>query len=528
MRYFSSLLMVLPFALLMSCERHTHLTFLETTDSHGCLSELSEEASFIAQQRSQLGDNLILLDAGDNLQGTVYTYLANRESGEQHVVSRIFNYLGYDVVCVGNHDIEAGKNVFNRYFSELDADVVCANVIDAETGEPYFKPYTVIERDGFRIAVLGLLTPYVTTWVPERLRSGLIFEKIENAAQRWENVIRLKENPDLMVAIVHSGYEPVDEQVENPVLGLENASLWIARNTGFDIVFFGHDHRPLVQTAVNKVGAPVFLVNAGSHGRNLARVDVELTEKNGKLTRNIEAKLVPTEHTGARDSVYDQIVRKWIDRCDEIQNEKITTLDNDIMSSDAVKGCNEWVGLIHQLQFDVVKNNGIDARISFAAALSGNKVLHAGDLCVRDFFTLYPFENTLAVVKMTGAEVKKYLEFSYRNYFVEHGPLYNFDSASGIDYTVLFADNKIRINILGMSDGSDFDENSTYNVAMNSYRAMGGGGHLLNGLGWSQETISDNTIWSSELELRNLFIDWARRFDVLNTVVSDNWTWVNE
>lgn len=528
MKRFCHFIMALPFVFFMSCQQQTNLTFLETTDSHGRLSDLSDEAAYIAQQRDWLGDNLIIVDAGDNLQGTVYTYLANHSFDGQHIVSQIFNYLNYDVVCVGNHDIEAGKSVFNRYFAELNADVVCANVIDAETGETYFKPYTIIERDGFRIAILGLLTPYVTTWVPERLRSGMIFEKVETSAQKWETIIRENENPDLMVAIVHSGFAPSDEQVENPVLGFENASLWVAQNTGFDIVFFGHDHRPLVQSVENKVGDSVWLVNAGSHGRNLAQVNVELTKKNGKLIKNIKAELVPMENTGSQDSVYNQMVKNWMDRCDEIQNEKVTTLDCDIMSNDAVKGCNAWVGLIHRVQFDVVKSNGIDAQISFAAALSGNKVLHAGDLCVKDFFALYPFENTLAVVKMTGAEVKKYLEFSYRNYFVEHGPLYNFDSASGIDYTVYFADNDIRINILRMSDGSAFDENRIYNVAMNSYRAMGGGGHLLNGLGWSQETISDNTIWTSELELRNLFIDWARKFDVLDAVVPDNWTWVSK
>ena len=200
-------------AILASCSpKETTLTLVETTDTHGRYDEFANDAFVIKQMKAQLGDRLILLDNGDDLQGSVFQYCSNQDTEHPNLVSEVLNYLSYDVACVGNHDIEAGRKVFDRLYSEVNMPVVCANVIDETTGEPYFTPYVVLERDGFKIAVLGLLTPYVVTWVPDRLRPGLRFEQLESAAAQWVETIQEKEHPDLMIGLLHSGYEP---QVQN-------------------------------------------------------------------------------------------------------------------------------------------------------------------------------------------------------------------------------------------------------------------------------------------------------------------------
>ena len=121
---------------------------------------------------------------------------------------------------------------------------------------------------------------------------------------------------------------------------------------------------------------------------------------------------------------------------------------------------------------------------------------------------------------LTGKEVKDFLEYAYEM----KNPIYNFDSGAGLIYEV--TDKKPmgqRIKIISMADGTPFDMDKTYNVVMNSYRSMGGGNHLINGLGWAQEEIKDHVVWQSERDLRSLFIDWARKKGTLDTEPLNCW-----
>ena len=178
-------------AFFVSCApKETTLTFIETTDTHGRYDEFANDALVIKQMKAELGDKLILLDNGDDMQGTPFQYCSNQDAEHPNLVSEVLNYFPYDAVCVGNHDIEAGRKVFDRVYSETKMPVLAANVIDETTGEPYFTPYIIMDREGFKIAVLGLLTPYVVTWVPDRLRPGLRFEQLEAAAEKWVKIIQ--------------------------------------------------------------------------------------------------------------------------------------------------------------------------------------------------------------------------------------------------------------------------------------------------------------------------------------------------
>jgi 2',3'-cyclic-nucleotide 2'-phosphodiesterase/3'-nucleotidase len=141
-------------------------------------------------------------------------------------------------------------------------------------------------------------------------------------------------------------------------------------------------------------------------------------------------------------------------------------------------------------------------------------------LKVSDFFTWYPFENSLAVMALTGKEVKNFLEYAYEM----KSPIYNFDCAAGIIYEVTDKNPMgNRIKILRMADGTPFNMEKTYNVVMNSYRSMGGGNHLMNGIGWAQEDIKNHVVWQSDRDLRSLLIDWAAKKGVLDTEPLNCW-----
>lgn len=499
--------------------KKTSLTFLETTDTHGAYQECANDAALIRQMKTKLGDHLILLDNGDNLQGTPYQYGSNRDASNPNLVSAFLNYFPYDVVGVGNHDIEAGREVFDRVFSEMRMPVVCANVIDEATGDPYWQPYTVLERDGFKIAVLGLLTPYVVTWVPDRLRPGLRFEQAEAAAAHWVKVIQEKEHPDLMVGLFHSGWEPQEQNLpEDAPLGRENATKWIVQNVpGFDLVFYGHDHRARAEKVLNCNGDTVCVLNSGTRGANLAQAEVTLQRKERP---EITIGLVPTAEQEP-DPGFEAVLQPYLDRAEAYQNQEVAVLPVKISPDAVFQGSCLWVDEIHRCQLDIVAGLGMPADLSLAAPLNRRFELEPGMLTVADFFKWYPFENSLAVMEMTGRDVQAHLEYSYEI----RNTIYNFDGAAGIDY-VIHASKPYgeRVVIKGMTDGRPFSPDSTYRVVLNSYRSMGGGNHFVNGCGWTQDEIASHRIWNSEEDLRSLFIEWAREKGTLDDTPLGNWS----
>ena len=512
--------MIVLTTLFASCsQKETTLTFLETTDTHGLYDEFANDALIIKQMKSELGDHLILLDNGDDLQGSVYQYCSNHDAEHPNLVSEVLNFFPYDAVCVGNHDIEAGRMVFDRVYSELKMPVLAANVIDESTGEPYFTPYIILKRDGFKIAVLGLLTPYVVTWVPDRLRPGLRFEQLEAAAAKWVKIIQEKEHPDLIVGLFHSGFEP---QVQNlppdHPLGRENATKWVAENVpGFDIIFYGHDHRSRAEKLTNSNGDPVYVLNSGNRGMGFALAEVTL--KKGQKP-NISVSLMLTDQEN-KDEAFLDMLQPYLDRAEAYKQREVAELPVSICTENTYKGSCLWVDEIHRCQFETVEAEGIHADISMAAPLSGGKSIEAGMLKVSDFFTWYPYENSLAVMALTGNEVKAFLEYAYEM----KSPIYNFDSGAGIIYEVIDKNPMgERIHIISMADGTPFDMDKTYNVVMNSYRSMGGGNHLINGLGWAQEEIKDHVVWQSDRDMRSHFIDWAAKKGVLDNEPLNCWS----
>ena len=150
------------------------LKIVETSDVHGnfypydfirrqpASGSLARVQAFVRQERQRYGDNLILLDNGDILQGQPSAYYYNyMDTVSPHLTAEMQNYMDYDAGTVGNHDIETGRAVFDRWAADCRFPVLGANVIDRSTGRPHFKPYVMLEREGVRIAILGMITPAI-------------------------------------------------------------------------------------------------------------------------------------------------------------------------------------------------------------------------------------------------------------------------------------------------------------------------------------------------------------------------------
>ncbi len=536
-----------------------HIKILQTTDVHGNFfpynfitrtpwkGSLARVATVIDSVRASAGkENVVLIDNGDILQGQPTVYYYNFiDTVSPHIASRIYDFLQYDAATIGNHDVETGHHVYDRWIAQTSTPILGANVVSAESGEPYLTPYTVIERQGVKIAILGLLTPAIPAWLPENLWSGLRFEDMEECAEKWIKIIKEKESPDLIVGLFHSGYDYTRQTGDYH----ENASLQIAKNIpGFDVVFMGHDHQRFNKVVANASGDSVVVINPANNANAVAMVDVTLQKNaDGKVAlKHISGKLIDTEDI-APDAAFMNEFSGDYAKVDEFVSRPIGVAEGEFSSHDAFFGPSAFIDLVHRLQLDIT-----GADISFAAPLSFDATIKKGSVRVSDMFNLYKYENLLYTMRMTGKEIKDYLEESYSIWiqnpsdaqshlllFASQNPTasdnalkypsYNFDSAAGIRYTVDVTKQKgQRVSIISMADGKPFDEDTEYKVAVNSYRGNGGGDLMTKGAGIAHEELPSRIITSTELDLRYYMLKEIERLGVIAPKTLDCWKFVPE
>lgn len=533
------------------------LTILETSDVHGNFlpynfitrqpwkGSLARVTTLVDSLRDANGrESVILLDNGDILQGQPTAYYYNYiDTSSNHIADRIYGHMGYDAVTLGNHDVETGHAVYDRFIAGSPVPVLGANIIDVSTGKPYLPPYTVLERNGLRIAVLGMITPAIPAWLPENIWSGLRFEDMEATARKWVPVIQQSEHPDLIIGLFHSG-----RHAETRTEGwTENASEQVAVNVpGLEAVFFGHDHQPYGTLVGGASGHDVAVLNPGANATSVARLDILLERGDDgsvtvrELSPSVEsvAGLTPSARFMSEFGQDMATVNEFVSRT-------IGTSAGEFSTRDAYFGPSAFMGLIHDLQLQIG-----EAEVSFAAPLSFDAAIKSGDIHVADMFSLYKYENLLYTMSLTGQEIKDYLEEAYSLWtrtmespdehmlnFASDSPSasanrlrypsYNFDSAAGIRYTVDLTKPKgQKINILGMESGQPFDLGRTYRVAVNSYRGNGGGDLLTKGAGIPHSELASRIIKSTDKDLRFYLMKEIEKRGQLTPHRPDNWQFI--
>ena len=203
--------------LLTACQKgKVELHILETTDVHGHFFDydftrdtfrtgsLTQFATYLDSIRN-VEKNIVLLDNGDIIQGDPVVFYSNYiDTTSTHIVTKIYKTLNYDVATIGNHDIEAGPAVYNKLKNELPIPWLGANIIDKKSGKPAFQPFHIIEKDGVKIAIIGITTPGIPNWLPQKLYEGLQFQGMVEAAQKWMKIVK-EEHPDIIIGLFHSG-----------------------------------------------------------------------------------------------------------------------------------------------------------------------------------------------------------------------------------------------------------------------------------------------------------------------------------
>ena len=538
-------------------EKVVKLKIVETSDVHGnfypydfvrrqpSAGSLARVYTWVQQERRRFGDNLILLDNGDILQGQPSAYYYNYiDTVSPHLTAEMLNFMAYDAGNMGNHDIETGRAVFDRWTGDCRFPVLGANILDTATGKTHLKPYVVLEREGVKIAVLGMITPAIPMWLSENLWPGLRFEDMETAARKWIPFIREQEKPDVIIGLFHAGKNAVWMGGKYR----DNASVEVAsRVPGFDVVLAGHDHARACFKVANEAGDSVLVVNPANNAVTVGDVEITLTLRGGKVTdKLVEGRLTDV---GALEPS-PEFMQHFAGQYDAIQafvSKKIGRFTQPISTRPAYFGPSAFVDLIHRLQLEIGK-----AEISLAAPLSFDARIEAGDIYVSDMFNLYKYENMLYTMSLSGKEIRGALEMSYalwtnqmhspgdpllllressvsgaeeRTFF--QYPSYNFDSAAGIIYTVdVTRPAGQKVTILSMADGTPFDENRMYKVAVNSYRGNGGGELLTKGAGISQEELKSRILFSTDKDLRYYLMQYIEQRQIVTPRSLDHWKFI--
>lgn len=510
------------------------VTLLYMTDVHGLLlqedfmeggmasSSLANFSTYKKIATADDPDRFVLLCGGDlnNGQPSIY-YYNNIVRYEDHISSRVMNWLDFDAIQMGPNDLYAGPRIYRELLpTQYKMPYLCANAVVKETGECAMTPYAMIERKGVRIAVLGMIDPRIGFGIREYYYKGLEFKPVIESANEWIEKLKKTEKPDLIVGLFHTS---PDAEV------LENIS-------GLDVLLLGFDHKSLPVGAyiVNKQGDTIRTVEPLPQAQEVARVDINLKREGGKWRRNnVQVQRITLAGYPADEKFCSDFAQASED-VNKYLSSPVGYFEKEINASDAMFGPSVLMDLIHNMQLWVTK-----AEISITNMPFTREGIKAGPFNMRDMFQVYKYENRLMVESMTGDEVRRFLEhavdvqfntmlsendhllaFRYNELgdviIGQYGPElvqphYVYSSAAGIKYVVdLTKPNGSKVTILSMSDGSPFDLEKTYRVAMNDYQAAGGGAHITEGCGWNTKTAEERCLFQGDMDMRMYFMNYLK------------------
>jgi 2',3'-cyclic-nucleotide 2'-phosphodiesterase (5'-nucleotidase family) len=516
----------------------TRITILGTTDVHGRIvpwdyytaSEedlgLARVATLVDSIRAADPD-AILVDSGDLLQGNPFDYYWGVvEPAETHPVIAAMNRLGYDAAAVGNHEFNFGIPALERAVSKASFPFLAANVFVAGTDSTAFPPFAVVEREGVRVGILGLTTPGSAIWDRAHVEGRLEFRDIVASARRfWPELERAS---DVQIAVVHSGLGP-GSSYDEAATGVppEDAGEALARALpGIDAMFLGHSHRLIPSETV----AGVLVTQAGRWAEALSVVELDL-ERSGGGWRVVDrsATAIPTEGVPPDPTLMAEM-RPFHEKVLAYVADTIGFTPDTWSAAYARLADTPILDLLQAVQLDAT-----GADLSVASAFNTQATLGPGPITQADAAALYMYENTLRTIRITGRQLREYLEYSAKYFHrttaegepvdaagdldleVDSIPGYNYDIVAGVDYAVDVS-RPVGDRIVGLEyrDAPVRDEQE-FTLAINSYRQGGGGGYAM---------IRDAPVVEDrDQEIRQLLIDWIAARDTIreSDVFESSW-----
>lgn len=456
------------------------LQILATSDLHGkfnpwdyALNEESKSGSMdqVASAVKELRtDNTILVDAGDTIQDNSADLFFDEEI---HPMSLAMNEIGYDVWVTGNHEYNFGGDVLKKVISQQKAKVLTGNVKDPE-GKPLADSYTIIEKGGAKIGIIGMVTPNITRWDSANLEGWTVTDPVEETRKIIDEI---KDQTDVLIAVMHMGMNNEYEVKNSGAEDLANAC------PELDLIVASHEHRLIEGEEVNGV---LVVMNKNS-AATMAKVDLilekqedgswEVAERTSESLdmsayepdKELMEKLAPYDERAKEDAA---VVIGKLEGGSLAPENEIAEIPTAQIQDTAL------IDLINEVQ---MYYTGAD--VSAAALFNMNANLKEGEIRKCDTALVYKYANTLYKLEMTGAQLKKYMEWtaSYYNTWkpgdltISFNPeirAYQYDMFAGVNYDINVANEPgSRIENLTWPDGKPVKDEDVCTIAVNNYRA---------------------------------------------------------
>ncbi|MFE3884215.1 bifunctional metallophosphatase/5'-nucleotidase [Streptomyces lydicus] len=497
---------------------------------------LAKISTLVTQVRRERGRrNTLLIDAGDTIQGTQLAYYYAKvdpitaPGGPVHPMARAMNAIGYDAAALGNHEFNYGIPVLRKFEESCDFPLLGANAVDARSLRPAFRPYVLKRLRSPRgrevtVAVLGLTNPGIAIWDKAHVQGKLAFPGLVEQAAKWVPKLRSM-GADVVIVAAHSGMSGTSSYGDQ-LPYVENAAALVAEQVpGIDAILVGHAHVEVPERrAVNKEsGREVVLSEPLKWGQRLTLFDVAVEWHRGRWEVASVASRVLNSNAVAEDARITGLLRAEHRKVVAYVNRVIGRSKAEMTAAEAPVKDSPLLDFIAFVQAEVVRKALAGSAyaslpvLSQASCFSRTARVPEGDVTIRSMAALYPFDNTLEARVLTGVQVRAYLEFSARYYVrtaaggpvdpskvtnADGTPDYNYDVVSGVSYEIDIAKPAgQRIGKL-MFGGKPLDDAARFVLAVNNYRASGGGNF--------PHVAAAEQVWSTSDEIRNLIIGWVQ------------------
>jgi 2',3'-cyclic-nucleotide 2'-phosphodiesterase/3'-nucleotidase len=535
------------FSILGTTDLHSHVfdwdyyTDAAYKDKAGNSVGVARVATLIKQQRAAKGeDHVLLVDAGDIIQGTSLAYYYARvdpitgDNAPKHPMAIAMNAMRYDAAALGNHEFNYGIETLRKFEKQCHFPLLGANALDAKTLRPAFQPYAVKRvcvpgAPDIKVGILGLTNPGIALWDKDNVAGKMSFTGLVEQAKKYVPRLRAL-GCDVVFLTDHSGLDG-SSSYGSELPYIENASNLVAEQVpGIDAILVGHTHTEVSSyTVTNKeTGKGVVLSEPYCYGMRLTVFDFELELVHGQWKVTSTKAQTLNSNTVEEDAEITQLLKADHDLVVKYVNTPVGTCTADLSAAEACWKDVPVMDFIHQVQMATVATglSTADAAlplISVAAPFSRTADIPQGDVTIRDVAGLYIYDNTLYGKKLTGAQLKDYLEYAAKYYHqVPSGTKadtatltnannfwdYMYDTAAGVSYDIDIAQAEgSRIKNLSYN-GAAVTDDQVFVVAVNNYRANGGSGY--------PHIAAADIAYSSTNEIRQLMIDYVTTKATLN------------
>jgi 2',3'-cyclic-nucleotide 2'-phosphodiesterase/3'-nucleotidase len=492
------------------------LVVAATTDVHGyvegwnyltgrpdTLRGLARIATIVDSIRRTTGTMPILVDAGDMLQGTPLTYVAARvDTTARHPVIAAMNAMQYDAAAIGNHEFNYGLPTLDRALRQAEFPLLACNVY-GPNGQRRFGAWTVEIRRGVKVGIVGATTPGSMVWDRDNLAGRL---QVRDIIPDVRSSVRDARNAGaaVVIAVVHSGLdEPSSYDTIGTGVASENVAARLAHEVpGIDVIVYGHTHKEMADTVI----AGTLLMQPKNWATSLAVAQLRLERRNGRWAVVYKrGRLIPAAHHREDSQVLAVAA--------EGHRLAVRYAATPIGSTPVAWRADSGRVIATPLTDFVldVERRASGAQLASTAVFSLDASLDAGPITIARVAALYPYENTLRAVRVTGAQLRDYLEYSARYFRAGANgitadpsiPGYNYDVVGGVDYEIDVA-KPIGQRVTRLEfQGKAVMPSDSFTMAVNNYRQAGGGGFSM---------LHDApVVYDQQREIRDLLIDEVKK-----------------